>query len=303
MSMCMRRLRQQSLATVAALGLAPAGFAQGTEAATPRAVDAQAIPGTLGVSATYGRVKDTRDGFRGATHWHQESVSGDWRRGAFWFGLTANHTESRKHLDTHVLRSGPDAGAQVAGGTSRTITNGLLLRAGTAVGRINLGAFAGYDTGKTHERRDAGTVTARWRRDVHTHSFGGFVSTVVDLGEGWYAIPTAQAIWSQTVSDATTDSLGQPVAEERDRLIRGLFGGEIGYQSFIADRVATVGLRPYVVHDFHPYRNVDSDTAMDLTAFATLSGSTLITGVELNGSVGNGDSRAMSARLFMSLNF
>jgi len=303
MSSSMRRLHHQFPASLIALGVAAGAFAQSTEPTTPRAVDAQAIPGTLGASVSYGRLKDKRDGFLGATHWHQESLSGDMRRGDYWFGLSVNHSESRKHLDAHVLRSGPSAGSLVAGGTSRTITDGLSLRGGTTIGRYNLGAFVGYDSGKTAEFRQAGTVTARWRRDVSTRSFGGFVSTLVGLGENWYAIPTAQFIWAQTNSDATTDSLGQPVAKERDRLIRGLFGGEIGYQTFVADRIATIGVRPYLVHDFHRLPNFANDTSMDLTAFATLSGARFITGVELGTSLGNNDVHALSGRLFVSMNF
>ncbi|MCZ4305892.1 hypothetical protein O4G98_14235 [Zoogloeaceae bacterium G21618-S1] len=277
--------------------------AQGTEVTAARTVDPQGIPGSVGVSAAYGYVDDGRDGFLGATRWHQESLSGDIRRGRYWFGLTANHTESRKDLKSHTLQSGLDAGSQVAGGRSRTISNGLLLRAGTAVGDVDVGGFVGYDTGETRELREAGAVTARWARDVTTSSFGAYASTLVDLGDGWYGMPTVQYLWSKTVSDATTDSFGQAIAEERDLLIRGRIGGELGYQTFVADRIATFGVRPYLVHDFHPFRNFSDRTAMDLSVFATLSGEAVTTGIEITTTLGRDDFNTVSGRLFVSMTF
>ncbi|QID17437.1 autotransporter outer membrane beta-barrel domain-containing protein [Nitrogeniibacter mangrovi] len=296
-------LRRGGCAIALAVGIAPGVSAQSTEVTAARGAEAQATPGTVGLAGAFGRIKDKRNGFVGTTHWHQESLSGDVRVGRFWWGLTANHNESKKDLKAHTLSAGPNAGAQVAGGTSRTISNGLMLRGGTTIGAVNVGGFVGYDTGQTRELRRAGAVTATWRRDVTTRSFGAFASTVVDLGAGWYAIPTAQYLWLRTVSDATTDSLGQAVPEERDLLIRGLVGGEVGYQSFVADRVATLGVRPYLVHDFHQFRNFSDDSAMDVTAFFTLSGASIVTGIEITGTVGREEIHSTSGRLFVSLTF
>lgn len=302
---CLRSKRVYASVLVAAFTLASnhGALAQSREVTSAQASAIRAIPGTVGLAGSYGRIEDDREGFLGTTRWHQESVSGDMRMGGAWFGLTVNHTRSKKDLDEHTLTSGADAGARVFGGTSRTVSNGIVLRGGTSIGAASIGAFVGYDTGETDEFRAGGGVTADWTRDVDTRSFGGYVSTLIDLGSGWYAMPTVQYVWSRTVSEATTDSLGQTVAEERDRLSRGLFGGEIGYQTFAGDLIATAGVRPYLVHDFHQFRNFSDDSALDLTAFFTLGGEQLSAGIEVTGTVGRTDTDSASGRIFVLWRF
>lgn len=278
-------------------------LAQSPEVTSAQASASIAIPGVVGAAAAYGRIEDDRDGFLGTTRWHQESVSGDMRLGSGWLGLTLNHTRSSKDLDEHTLSSGADAGARVFGGTSKTVTQGIVLRGGTTIGAASVGAFVGYDRGETEESRAGGGVSANWERDVVTRSFGGYVSTLIELGDGWYAVPAAQYIWSRTVSDATTDSLGRAVPEERDLLIRGLFGGEIGHQGFAGELIATSGLRAYLVHDFHRFRNFADASAVDLGAFFTLGGERLSAGLEVTATVGRSDTDSASGRLFVSWRF
>lgn len=302
---CLRSKRVFPAAVVVACAMAgnPDVLAQSPEVTSAQASASMAIPGVVGAAAAYGRIEDDREGYLGTTRWHQESVSGDMRLGSGWMGLTLNHTRSKKDLDEHTLTSGEDAGARVFGGTSKTVSNGIVLRGGTTIGAASLGAFVGYDRGETEEFRAGDGVSANWERDVVTRSFGGYVSTLVELGDGWYAMPTAQYIWSRTVSDATTDSLGQAVPEERDLLIRGLFGGEIGYQGFVGELIATSGLRAYFVHDFHRFRNFSDASAVDLSAFFTLGGERLSAGIELSGTVGRSDTDSASGRIFVSWRF
>jgi hypothetical protein len=278
-------------------------LAQSREVTSAQASAVLAIPGMVGGAGAYGRIEDEREGFLGTTRWHQESVSGDMRLGQGWVGLSGNHTRSKKDLVEHTLTSGTDAGARVFGGSSRTVSKGIVLRGGGAIGAANLGGFVGYDTGETDESRAGGGVTAEWTRDVDTRSFGGYVSTLIDFGSGWYAMPTAQYLWSRTVSEATTDTLGQAVVEERDLLIRGLFGGEIGYQAFVGDLIATVGVRPYLVRDFHQFRNFSDDSAIDLSAFISLGSEQLSAGIEVARTAGRARLDSVSGRIFVLWRF
>ena len=281
----------------------PVVFAQSAATVSGQVEGAQPIPAALGLSGSYGRLKDDRNGFLGTTRWHQETLSGETRLGGFQLGLSASHNWSRKELDEHILTSGPDAGGLVLGGTTKSRSNAFLASAGRHFGAVYIGGFIGYGQGETDEFRQGEGVTASWERDFHTRTIGVNVSTLLDIGEGWYLVPSAQYIRFKSVSDATVDSLGNLVDREENLLVRGRLGGEVGYQTLLGELVATAGLRPYVVHDFVLFRDYTDETAADLTGFLTFAGEQFTAGIEVSTELGRKETDSVSGRLFVGVKF
>lgn len=281
----------------------PVGFAQSGDVAYARVSGEQPIPGAVGLSGSYGKIEDDRNGFLGTTRWHQETLSGNTRLRGYSLELSLSHNWAKKDLDEHTLTSGPDAGSLVAGGTTTSRSTSVLGSVGHQLGSWYVSGFFAYTQGEIDEFREINGLTASWDRDFESNTLGLSLSTLMDIGGGWYLAPSMQYIRLQTVSDPTVDSLGKTVSEERDLLIRGNFGGEIGYQSMFGGLIATTGLRPYFVYDFQQFQDFSDKTAFDFTGFLTLAGEQITGGLEISTTVGREETDSVSGRLFIGIKF
>lgn len=292
-----------SATVICGMTLAPTASADIGETSGIRFSIERTMPGSAGIDAAYGQTKDNRNGFLGTTYWNQQSVSGQVQIGNYSLQLSLLNASSKKDLETHLLTSGPDAGAIVFGGTTKTHSNSILGSVGRYFGSWYAGGFASYGQGDTRERRQGAGQIVTWDRDFDTFSFGATITGNFPLVGSWYAAPSAQYIQFGSSAETAVDTNGTIIAQEDNALTSIRMGGEIGYQTLLLDMIGSVGIRPFYVYNPVLFRDFSDKNGFDLTGFFTLAGEKVVTGLEVFTTFGREETDTLSGRIFVMLNF
>ena len=169
------------------------------------------------------------------------------------------------------------------------------------MGKVNIGGFLGYGVSNKREFRTFNNAT--FDRDESTLSLGGNLSTSFDLGNGWHLSPAVKILRSKTVSDAATDSNDFAIRKETELLVRGAFGGELGYRMPVGELVVTPGIRAFLTHDFRLISDYTDRSAVDLGGFIAIAGEEIVAGVEVTTTLDHDDLESVNGRLYAAIKF